>query len=304
MELRHLRYFVAVAEEKNFSRAALRLHISQPPLSRQIRQLEDDLGAELFVRASRPLALTGAGRFFYYHAVQLLAGARELKAMTRRIGQPGRTLTLGVAASTLYGLLPPILQRFRADLPQVALHLQETAAAEQGLALKDGVIDVGFGRHCDGDTGLRQITLRQEPLMVAMTHHHPLAGAAALTLHDLRRDTLLVCPQAPQPGPADPLLQACRANAFAPGRIVEVAGFQLALALAAAGEGAALVPACLQNLQRDAVVYRPLAEPELFSPVVMSTRQQDRSEDISRLLRLIYQLYEERNIPYIRPAGG
>lgn len=303
MELRHLRYFVAVAEEKSFSRAALRLHISQPPLSRQIRQLEEDLGMVLFVRASRPLALTRAGRFFYHHAVQLLASALELKTLTRRIGQPGRTLNVGLVTSTLYGLLPLILRRFRAALPQVAIRLQEMTPAEQGQALTGGIIDVGFGRLSDGNVRLQQRTLRQEPLMVAMTAHHPLAGAATLTLHDLQTETLLVYPQAPCPAFTGPQRQASPTSVVTPRHIVEVGGFQLALALVAAGEGITLIPECLQCLQRDEVIYRPLGEAHLFSPVVMSTRRLDPSDDIRLLLTLIYQLYDERNIPYIKPAA-
>lgn len=303
MELRHLRYFVAVAEEKSFSRAALRLHISQPPLSRQIRQLEEDLGMVLFVRASRPLALTRAGRFFYHHAVQLLASALELKTLTRRIGHPGRTLSVGLVTSTLYGLLPLILRRFRAALPQVAIRLQEMTPAEQGQALTDGIIDVGFGRLSDGNVRLQQRTLRQEPLMVAMTAHHPLAGAATLTLHDLQTETLLVYPQAPCPAFTGPQRQASPTSVVTPRHIVEVGGFQLALALVAAGEGITLIPECLQCLQRDEVIYRPLGEAHLFSPVVMSTRRLDPSDDIRLLLTLIYQLYDERNIPHIKPAA-
>ncbi len=106
MELRHLRYFVAVAEERNFTRAAQRLHIAQPPLSRQIQQLEETLGVQLFERNSRPLKLTETGKFFYGHAVQLLAQTAELESMTRRVGNIERSMSVGFVASTLYGLLP------------------------------------------------------------------------------------------------------------------------------------------------------------------------------------------------------
>src|SRR6478609_4068802 len=113
MELRHLRYFVAVAEERNFTRAAQRLHIAQPPLSRQIQQLEETLGVQLFERNSRPLKLTETGKFFYSHAVQLLAQTAELESMTRRVGNIERSLSVGFVGSTLYGMLPKIIRRFR-----------------------------------------------------------------------------------------------------------------------------------------------------------------------------------------------
>lgn len=118
MELRHLRYFIAVAETLNFNRAAERLHISQPPLSRQIQQLEEELGVALFERGVRPLALTEPGRFFYAHARELLARSVELKSMTRRIGQMERSLSVGFVASTLYDILPRLIRRFRREHPR------------------------------------------------------------------------------------------------------------------------------------------------------------------------------------------
>ena len=143
-ELRHLKYFVMVAEEKNFTRAAERLFIAQPPLSRQIKQLEDELGAELFERGSRPLALTETGKFFYAHAQQLLSHAAEIKAMTKRVSQINRTLSIGYVASTLYGKLPKIIRLYRYEYNAVDLQLHEMTTVEQIKALKEGVIDVGL----------------------------------------------------------------------------------------------------------------------------------------------------------------
>lgn len=111
MELRHLRYFVAVAEQQSFTRAAEKLFIAQPPLSRQIQQLEEELGVQLFERGARPLKLTEAGQFFYGHAQQLLAKAADLKSMTQRISHIEHNLAVGYVASTLYGMLPRIIYR-------------------------------------------------------------------------------------------------------------------------------------------------------------------------------------------------
>src|SRR5262249_38092790 len=146
MELRHLRYFVAVAEECNFTKAAKRLHIAQPPLSRQIQQLEETLGVQLFERNSRPMKLTETGRFFYSHAVQLLAHTAEVEAMTRRVGKIDRSLSVGFVGSTLYGMLPKIIRRFRGENSTVELSLVEMSTMDQIRALKEGRIDVGFGR--------------------------------------------------------------------------------------------------------------------------------------------------------------
>ncbi len=301
MELRHLRYFIAVAEERNFSRAAERLHISQPPLSRQIQQLETDLAVTLFERGSRPLRLTAAGRFLYGHALQFLAQGHELRTMTQRVGQVERSLSLGFVASTLYDILPQLIRRFRTTHPEVGLSLHEMTTLEQIRALKEGKIDVGFGRIRHEDVHIRRIILREEPLMAALAADHPLARSEGLTLRALQAETLIVYPQAPRPSFADQVLATFRDRALAPKKIMEVRELQVALGLVAAGEGIALVPHCLHSLKRPDVVYNALNEQRLVSPIIMSTRQLDESEDISTLLRMIYALYDEKGIAYIKP---
>ncbi|MDT4836943.1 HTH-type transcriptional regulator HdfR [compost metagenome] len=144
MELRHLRYFVAVAEERNFTRAAERLHIAQPPLSRQIQQLEDDLGVQLFERHSRPLKLTDTGRYFYTHALQLLAQTAELQAMTKRVGKIEHKMSVGFVGSTLYGMLPRIIRRFRQMHADLELSLHEMSTMDQIKALNELQIALGL----------------------------------------------------------------------------------------------------------------------------------------------------------------
>ncbi|OQV34592.1 LysR family transcriptional regulator [Serratia nematodiphila] len=301
VELRHLRYFIAVAEEQNFSRAAERLHISQPPLSRQIQQLEASLGVRLFKRGSRPLVLTAAGRFLYGHALQFLAQSLELKTMTQRVGQVERPLSLGFVASTLYDILPQLIRRFRTAHPEVGLSLHEMTTLEQTRALKEGKIDVGFGRIRHEDMHIRRIILREEPLMAALAADHPLARSEGLTLRALQAETLIVYPQTPRPSFADQVLATFRDRALVPRKIMEVRELQVALGLVAAGEGIALVPHCLHSLKRPDVVYNVLNEQRLVSPIIMSIRQLDESEDIKTLLRMIYTLYDEQGIAYIKP---
>ena len=137
MDFRHLKYFVAVADEQNFTRAAERLHISQPPLSRQIQDLEEELGTPLFERGSRPLKLTDAGRFFYGHATRLLEQAAQAVRSTKRIAQLERRLVIGFVASTMYGALPLLVRKFRAACPQTELALVEMSTVEQIEALKN-----------------------------------------------------------------------------------------------------------------------------------------------------------------------
>lgn len=299
MELRHLRYFVAVAEERNFTRAAQRLHIAQPPLSRQIQQLEETLGVQLFERNSRPLKLTETGKFFYSHAVQLLAQTAELESMTRRVGNIERSLSVGFVGSTLYGMLPKIIRRFRDENTTVELSLHEMSTMDQIRALKDGRIDVGFGRIRLEDANIRRVILREEKMIVALPVGHPLSLIKpVLALRDLINETLIIFPKTPRPSYADQVLAAFQDRALKPRRIYEVRELQIALGLVAAGEGISIVPSSVYGLKRDDVSYKELDDPTLVSPIIMSMRALDESRDIREMLELIYRLYEEERIPY------
>ncbi|MEX3761413.1 LysR family transcriptional regulator [Paraburkholderia phenoliruptrix] len=299
MELRHLRYFVAVAEERNFTRAAQRLHIAQPPLSRQIQQLEESLGVQLFERNSRPLKLTETGKFFYSHAVQLLAQTHDLESMTRRVGNIERSLSVGFVGSTLYGMLPKIIRRFRDENKTVELSLHEMSTMDQIRALKDGRIDVGFGRIRHEDANIRRVILREEKMIVALPVGHPLSIAKpVLALRDVIQETLIIFPKAPRPSYADQVLAAFQDRALTPRRIYEVRELQIALGLVAAGEGIAIVPSSVYGLKRDDVSYKELDDPTLVSPLIMSMRALDESRDIKEMLELIYRLYEEERIPH------
>jgi DNA-binding transcriptional LysR family regulator len=302
MELRHLRYFIAVAEERNFTRAAERLHIAQPPLSRQIQQLEEGLGVLLFERNTRPLKLTDAGRFFYAHAQQLLAQTAELESMTKRVGKIERKLSMGFVASTLYGMLPKIIRRFREQYSEVELTLHEMSTMDQIQALKEGRIDVGFGRIRQEDPNVKRIVLREEPLIVALPSEHPLLSAKpVLSLKDILAETVIIFPKAPRPSFADQVLAAFHDRAIEPKKIYEVRELQIALGLVAAGEGVAIVPKSVSGLKRDDVCYKELDDPHLVSPIIMSTRMLDESEDIKALRDLIYDLYKAHNIKYYSP---
>lgn len=301
MELRHLRYFVAVAEEKNFTRASERLFIAQPPLSRQIQQLEDELGVPLFVRNSRPLKLTDAGQFFYEHAIQVLARTGELKAMTQRVGKISRTLNIGFVASTLYGKLPKIIRKFRAEFKSIELRMHEMTTMEQLKSLKDGKIDIGFGRVRHEDINIRRIILREEKLMAAVPFEHPLSKInKPINLKDLENETLIVFPKNPRPSYADQVLGGFRDRNVQPRQIMEVRELQIAIGLVAAGEGVSIVPLSLHGMKRDDVVYLELNEKHAYSPIIMSVRSMDKSEEIYEMLQLIYRIYDEEGVSYTR----
>lgn len=299
MELRHLRYFVAVAEEKNFTRAAERLHIAQPPLSRQIQQLEEDLGVALIEKGSRPLRLTEAGQFLLAHAKPLLDQVRELRAMTQRVGKLERSLSIGFVASTLYGQLPEIVRRYRERYPEVEVTLHEMTTVEQLKALKEGRIDVGFGRLKSEDTSIRRILLREERMMVAMSPGHRLAaGEGSLRLVDLVHERLLVYPKSPRPSFADQVLAVFSEANLAPDHVTEVRELQIAIGLVAAGQGISLVPESVQGMHHRNVVYRHLEDKHAFSPILFSVRHMDHSPELENLLATVYAIYDDLKIPY------
>lgn len=292
MDLRHLKYFVAVADEQNFTRAAEKLHISQPPLSRQIQDLEAELGLPLFERGSRPLRLTEAGRFFYGHATRMLEQAAQAVRTTRRIAQVDRRLVIGFVSSTMYGALPQLVRLFRAARPQTELALLEMSTVEQLDALKGGRIDVGYGRIRIDDPGIKREVLREERLVAAIPMGHELSFSdGVVSLLDIARYDNLVYPREPRPSYADQVLSLFRDLGLEPANVHEVQEMQTALGLVASGMGVCVVPASIHRLRPDEVVYRPIAEPQAVSPIIMSTRLHDRSDDIALLRSLIDQIY-------------
>lgn len=295
MELRHLRYFVAVADEQSFTRAAERLHISQPPLSRQIQDLEEELGTPLFERGSRPLKLTEPGRFFYSHATRLLEQAAQATRATRRIARMERRLVIGFVASTMYGALPRLVRLFRAALPQVEIALEEMPTLEQIEALKTGRIDVGFGRIRLEDASIKREVLREERLVAAIPVEHTLAiPGKPLILAALESQEILVYPRKPRPSYADQVLSLFRDQGLQPAAVHEVQEIQTALGLVAAGMGICVVPEGVSRLRPDEVIYRALSDPQAVSPIIMSTRLHDRNEDIATLRALIDRIYQEQ----------
>ena len=237
MELRHLRYYAAVVEEQSFTKAAERLFIAQPPLSRQIQNLEAELGIQLFERGSRPLKTTEAGQFFYQHAVKLLSNAEEIKAMTQRIGLVEKTVTMGFVGSLLYGLLPKIVYLFRQQHPNLKIELVEMSTKDQIQALKEGRIDVGFGRLRISDPAVRRVLLREEPLLVAVHASHPFAQQhQGVYLADIVDENLFLYPSQPKPNFSTQVRHLFSEYSLDPKSLKEVREIQLALGLVAAGE--------------------------------------------------------------------
>ncbi|MGV6393508.1 LysR family transcriptional regulator [Pseudomonas caspiana] len=288
MELRHLRYFRVVAETLNFTRAAEQLHLAQPPLSRQIQQLEEELGVSLLER-SRPLRLTEAGRFFYEHSVQLLEQLGRVCEDTRRIenGQR-RWLGIGFAPSTLYGALPELIRRLRSD-GGIELGLLEMVTLQQVEALKAGRIDIGFGRIHIDDAAVVQKVVRQDPLVVALPAGHHLLGAA-VSLAQLAQEPFVLYPGNVRPSYADHVLKLFGRHDLKIHVAQMTNELQTAIGLVAAGIGITLVPASVQRLHRDDIGYAPLLDPLATSPIIVSYRAGDKSALLHQCLQWISEL--------------
>src|SRR4051812_36524933 len=259
MELRHLRYFVVVAEELHFRRAAERLHMSQPPLSQQIRALEEEIGVQLLIRNQRRVELTAAGAAFLVRARELLDSVEDAALEARRVqrGEGGR-LAIGFVGSAVYSFLPELLRAFPERYPDIGLRPHELGPTEQLRPLENGRLAVGFMRIPVARPELGVETLLEEEVVAALPELHPLAAKPRLRLTDLGGQPLVLLTRSGAPG-----LRAALAEAI--GRLggedvitQEVAEMQTVIGLVAAGAGISLVPESVRALMRQGVTYRPL----------------------------------------------
>ncbi len=290
MELRHLRYFVMLAEELHFGKAAARLHIAQPPLSQQIRQLEIELGFELFHRTKRSVKLTEAGQVFLSEVQQILTQlevAIQFGRQTSR-GEMGQ-ITIGFVSSAAYSILPDILRTFRTAVPAVGLELHELTTDEQLRSLQAGKIDVGFLRlPVEQDIFAFEIVF-QESLIVALPETHPFANQSSVSLRSLSKEPFILFPRLLAPGLYDLIISLCQQADFSPKVTQEAIQMQTIVSLVAGGMGVAIVPESLQNLQRTGVVYKSLQEPTPQVAIVMIWRRNDTSPTVQRFLEIVRQ---------------
>jgi DNA-binding transcriptional LysR family regulator len=261
MDLRHLRYFSAVAEERHFGRAARRLRIAQPPLSRQIQALEAELGFSLFDRSSRHVRLTPAGEALFAH-VHRVFDAVELATSHARRAAAGKTgrIVVGYPSSVAFSGLVELLRAFRARSPDVEVVLRELPPQEQLEWLLDGRLDVGFIRAPIDQPELERRVVRRETLVVALPETHPLANAkrkSPIHLSQLAREPFVSFPRARGPAFFDMLMRLCHDAGFTP-RIVQEAPQLDLVSLVAAGFGVAIMPGSVRAARRPGVVFRPI----------------------------------------------
>lgn len=259
MDLRDLRHFLAVAEERNFSRAAERLHMAQPPLSRHIKALEEELGTLLFVRTAKGVELTSAGETLLAEVPNLLALAQRAKERTRRAGQ-GLTgqLDVGLFGSGVLDVIPRMLARFHTVRPEVRIVLHNMTKAEQLQALRERLLTVGFNRLVPAEEGLVIETVLREPLVVALPERHPLAAREQVRLVDLDDQPLILYPNIPLRGLAQEVAEAFRRERLTLRVEQEVEDVLTAIALVASGFGLAITTQSATNLRLPGVVQRPL----------------------------------------------
>ncbi len=308
MELRHLRYFVAVAEELHFGRAAERLHIAQPPLSRQIRDLEREVGTPLFERIPRGVELTAAGRAFLPEARLTLAQAERAQRTAQRAarGEIGRLRVGFVEAATYSGILPDVLGFFRMHLPNIGLSLFEMDSLQQGEALRDGRVDLGIlhSPPADAEQWLRMEPVYSDPLVAAIPHTHRLAAGtgrarlARLALPEIAAEPFVLVPRSVNPSLYDSIIARCRSAGFSPTVVQEATGWHTLVGLVAAGVGLSFVPRSLAQLQRPGVAYRPLRDLGVELPMWAVWRQGEKQPVRERFVTAL------RAVARARPRGG
>ena len=292
MELRHLRYFVTVAEELHFGRAAQRLHLSQPPLSMQIKALEQELGTQLLLRTQRRVELTAAGAVFLDEARDILSRVEQARSAALRAarGEVGE-LTVGFVTIADYNLLPQALLQFRAQSPGIRLVLREATTDVQLRDLAAERIDVGFLLSPVKDERLDLLPLLRESLMAALPERHPLArGRRPMSLQRLADSPFIMVPRHVAPGLYDDVVSFCRQAGFSPRVEQEAVQMQTIVSLVSAGLGVALIPASLRHIGRKGVAYRELREESPLTEIALAWRANDARPTLQRFVEAVRQV--------------
>lgn len=287
MELRHLAGFVAVAEELHFGRAAARLHMSQSPLSQQIRLLERDLGTLLFERSTRSVRMTAAGEGLLGPARDVLAAAAVARRAARAagVGEVGR-VSLGYAGLSSATTLPLLTRAVADRLPGVELVLHGPYfSAETVARVAEGTLDLAFAAVTD-TRGLGNRQVRNDPLVVALPDSHRLAGESELAIHDLASDAMVALPSSRGSEARELAVRSCLQAGFTPRIVQEAPDLLSLLALVGAGVGLAVVVEAAASVTLDHVVFVPLAEPAPVLPMSLVWREGDDSPALRAVLRV------------------
>jgi DNA-binding transcriptional LysR family regulator len=291
VELRHLRYFVAVAEELHFTRAAKRLGMEQPPLSQQIRALEQELGTALFRRQARAVTLTDAGRVFFDDAQQILASVQRASDHARRVarGDLGRIRIGMINSAPFHPFVPRVLREFGQQYPDVALSLDENSTPALANGVLGETVDVAFIRPLLGEEpGLVTEALFDEDVLAALPQGHRLAREKALRLTQLRAEPFVLFSRPFGSGLYDDIIAACQRAGFSPRIGQEASQITSIVNLVAAGLGVSLVPASMQQVHSVGVAYRPLLGDAPKARMSLAYRPDDTSATVRNMLQLAH----------------
>lgn len=300
MELRQLRYFTVVAEEGNITRAAARLHIAQPPLGRQLTQLEEEVGVSLLDRKTRPITLTPAGQTFLSHAQEVLAKIQELDAAVRQTGHAARPLLrIAFDPTMLYGIFPDLLRGLRAAELVIDTRVLEVAQSDQAARLLEHEAEICFGRAVIQDERIDSQIVRQEPLALAMARNHDLAELPSVQVTDLREETVILFPKTPAPGFGDQVVHLLERHGVTPRRFHNADSLQTALGLVAAQMGVCVIPSAVQKARAADVLYAPIDAPDAHSPVVISRRVGGSCVGMQMMARILVQIYATKGWPIV-----
>ena len=301
IELRHLRYFVAVAEELHFGRAAKRLHLAQPPLSQQIRKLEEILGVSLFDRTSRSVALTAAGVSFLERAQRTLRNVQRDMDEAHSIGQ-GQvgSLHVGFVGSAMLTSLPAIFRAYREAYPLVRLHLHESFTAKVIDGLQNGSLDAGLLRDGDPAEELNAVTIYSEPFIAVLPASHPRANQKTISPAALRHEPFVYYPRSAGDRAFEKPLALCEAHGFRPQIVQEASHWLSILRLVGAGLGVSIAPRCVRQLASPDVVCLPLQtgkpDPRTLSHIELATIQAESRPIVQHFAQIVLETPQKAGV--------
>ncbi|WP_417679836.1 LysR substrate-binding domain-containing protein [Roseibium sp.] len=285
MELRRLKYFLAVAEELHFGRAAVRLKIAQPPLSRQISALEAEIGAQLFDRSRSQIRLTQAGTVLESHARFLIDRLDAVYRETRLVGEGGAgRLRVAFVGSASHGVLPTLIKSYRSHFPNVELALSAMNNAELHRALIQREIDVAVARPELRDEELRRELLAREKLVLAIPDNSELAGLSEIRFAELSNQTFVLYPRRPRPSYADVVLDICRKEGFEPAALELAQDYQTAISLVSVGVGISVVPESVSRTTRPGVFFREYIGHNPGTALTIHARRDNQAAQVMNFL--------------------
>ena len=289
MELRHLKYFKTVAEELHFGKAAARLNMAQPPLSLQIRKLEEELGVSLFYRTKRHVELTKEGQVFLEKVYLLFKSLDESIETVRMVsrGELGE-IVIGFLASSAYDVLPTIIKHYRKQYPSIHVVLKQQTSAEQLKALQEGTIQIGIISEPIEDETLNFEIIRRESMVIALPKEHPLASkTSSIDLIELANDPFILIGRKSNQHHYDGVINSCYEAGFSPNIVQETAEMSTVISLVSAGIGVAIVPASIQLLLQNEVIYRDIRNNKFNTVTALVWESKNQSSIVKAFVELV-----------------